>query len=268
MVPQEGECLLNPTCESQCTNVMCPMNRGWQVYFDVQAHEPGCATIIKSPASTDLAGCGAVIGAFKQPACALLNLETSFMVQSCCGKDCDGAGAKMIRGLGEMGKLRSVSIDGSGGPLLKDGDDNIIEPAEIGQPPEKREVETKRSNLQKRGCTKKSWQGGDVLTRPADNVQIMLESVTGPGSVSVDKTRTQQWSTSMSLGVSDIVSLGVSAEFSESVSTSKTVQVSIEEGQSGALGFTSTMYCSTGKGECEDGEVEGEVCCKFHPPIT
>ncbi|KAF1832306.1 hypothetical protein BDW02DRAFT_600029 [Decorospora gaudefroyi] len=91
------------------------MRRGYAVYFDVQSHEPGCATIVKSPASTDLVGCGAAIAAFKQPACALLNLENSFMIQSCCGADCDSAGGKMIRGIGEMGAARSVLLDGRGG---------------------------------------------------------------------------------------------------------------------------------------------------------
>jgi hypothetical protein len=67
----------------------------------------------------------------------------------------------------------------------------------------------------------------------------------------------------MSLGISDILSLGVSTEFSESVSSSSEVSVTIAAGQEGKLGFTATMSCSTGTGQCDDGEVEGEVCCKF-----
>jgi len=229
---------------------------GYNVYFDVQPHETGCATIIKSPANTDIIGCGVVIGAFKQPACAMLSLETSFMVQSCCGDACDSAGAKMIRGLGPMGSIRSVSIDGNGGLLLKSANGSIIEPAEIGPPPELKE---KRS-LQKRSCTKNSWQGGSTYTKPADNVQIVASNVAGPGTVTITKERTQTWSTSMSLGIADVLSLGVSAEFSESVSSSKSVTRELAEGQSGNMGFTAYLTCSEGKGQCDSGEVEGEVC--------
>ncbi|KAJ4293570.1 hypothetical protein N0V90_008853 [Kalmusia sp. IMI 367209] len=245
---------------------------GYTVYFDVQKHEPGCATIIKTPAGTDLEGCGATIGAFKQPACATLALEKTFMVQSCCGTDCDSAGRKMIRGIGPMGTVRSVSIDGRGGLLLKDGNGTVIEPAEVGPPPEVVAAQkSKRSGksvkarhvLHKRGCKKNSWQGGEVLTKPADNVQIVKDAVSGGtegASISVTAERSQTYTTSMSLGFSDILSLGVSAEMSETVSSGSTVQVDIPGGQSGKLGFTATLSCSTGKGECNDGEVEGEVC--------
>ncbi|KAF2443134.1 hypothetical protein P171DRAFT_455988 [Karstenula rhodostoma CBS 690.94] len=244
---------------------------GYTVYFDVQAHDTGCATIIKSPAGTDIQGCGAVIGAFHQPACALLNIESSFMVQSCCGRACDSAGAKMIRGIGPMGAVRSVSLDGHGGLLLKDSNGTLIEPAEIGPPSElpnagkgKRQHYQKTQTaqrLQKRACTENSWKGSEPYTKPADNVQIVLEAaVPGPGGIEVTRERTQSWSTSMDLGISDIISLGVSTEFTESVSISKSVTVDLVPGQSGKLGFTATLSCSTGKGQCDGEDVEGEVC--------
>jgi hypothetical protein len=247
------------------------MCRGYSVYFDVQAHDPGCATIIKSPASTDLVGCGAVIGSFKQPACALLNLEQSFMVQSCCGTDCDSAGGKRIRGIGEMGTARSVFVDGRGGLLLKDANGTVIEPAEVGPSKALANADNKKRHagkvaekqLHKRSCTEGSWKGGEVLTKPADNVQIVVDSVVGPAEVKKAKERTQSWTTSMSLGISDIISLGVSAEFTESVSSSTEIAVTIKEGQSGKLGFTATLSCTTGTGQCDDGEIEGEVCCKY-----
>jgi hypothetical protein len=237
----------------------------------VQAHDPGCATIVKSPASTDLIGCGAAIASFKQPACAALSLEKSFMIQSCCGTDCDAAGGKMIRGIGQMGTARSVLVDGRGGLLLKYANGTIIEPAEVAPPStdvnagsmKRQASRTTVQRLQKRSCTKNSWKGGEVLTKPADNVQIVVDAVKGPSTITKTKERTQSWSTSMSLGISDILSLGVSTEFSESVSSGTQVSVTIAEGQEGKLGFTATMSCSTGKGQCDDGEVEGEVCCKF-----
>lgn len=248
------------------------MRRGYSVYFDVQEHEPGCSTIVKSPAGTDLVGCGAAVAAFQQPACALLNLETTFMLQSCCGDDCDSAGAKMIRGIGQMGTPRSVLLDGRGGLLLKYANGTIIEPAEVAPPSSvpvnaasmKRQARrTTEQRLQKRSCTKNSWKGGEVFTKPADNVQIVGDAVRGPGSVTVTEERTQSWSTSMSLGIADILSLGVSNEFSESVSSGSQKTVTIAEGQEGKLGFTATLSCSTGTGQCDGGEVEGEVCCKF-----
>lgn len=246
------------------------MNRGYSVYFDVQEHEPGCATIVKTPAATDIVGCGRARAYFKQPACALLELESTFMIQSCCGDDCKSAGGgKMIRGIGQMGTARSILLDGRGGLLLQYANGTIIEPAEVAPPSAlvnaktMKRQDTTEQRLQKRGCTKNSWKGGKVLTKPADNVQIVYESsVTGPGSVSITQERTQSWSTSMSIGIADVLSLGISAEFSESVSSSKEVTVSFAAGQTGRIGFTAILSCSTGKGQCDDGEVEGEVCCK------
>lgn len=242
--------------------------RGYAVYFDIQTQDLGCATIIKSPASTDIAGCGAVIGAFKQPACALLNLESSFMVQSCCGEDCSSAGAPPLR----VGSVRSVSIDGRGSLLLKDANGNLIEPAEVGPPPQltssgitKRQTRKERfQHLQKRSCDENSWKGGQVLTRPADDVQIVhATSETGPVQVGIETARTQSWTTSLSLGISDIISLGVSTEFTESVTSTNSMTYTIPAGQTGVVGFTATLSCSTGTGQCDGEEVEGEVCCKY-----
>jgi hypothetical protein len=177
----------------------------------------------------------------------------------------------MIRGIGQMGAVRSVLLDGRGGLLLKDANGTIIEPAEIAPPStivdagkmKRRAGRTAEQRLRKRSCTENSWKGGEVLTKPANNVQIVKDSVTGPATVAVTKERTQSWSTSMSIGIEDILSLGVSTEFSESVSSGSEVSVTIPEGQTGKLGFTATLSCSTGTGQCDGGEVEGEVCCKF-----
>lgn len=193
------------------------------------------------------------------------------MVQSCCGEDCDSAGAKTIRSVGSLGSVRSVFLDGRGG-LLKDANGNLIEPAEVGPPPQltssgstKRQTRKERfQHLQKRSCTENSWKGGEVLTKPADNVQIVYKStVSGPGSVTVETARTQIWTNSMSLGISDILSLGVSTEFTESVTASKSYTFTIPAGQTGVVGFTATMSCSTGTGQCDGEDVEGEVCCKY-----
>lgn len=67
----------------------------------------------------------------------------------------------------------------------------------------------------------------------------------------------------MSIGIADVLSLSISAEFSESVSSGSQVIVSIAEGQTGKLRFTATLSCSSGNGQSDTGEVEGEVCCKL-----
>ncbi|KAF7677295.1 hypothetical protein GT037_004154 [Alternaria burnsii] len=64
----------------------------------------------------------------------------------------------------------------------------------------------------------------------------------------------------MSIEIADIHSLGVSADFNESVNSGSPVSITIPEGQSGALGFTATLSCSTGMGHCDSGEMKGEVC--------
>jgi hypothetical protein len=193
------------------------------------------------------------------------------MVQSCCGTACDKAGGKMIRG---MSNLRSVSIDGRGSVLLKDANGTIIESAGIGPPLEvvaaqedKRQSQPfkARAILHKRGCTGKSWHGGEVLTRPSPNVTIVANSVAGGtagSTVQITTERSESYSSTVNLGITDIISLGVSAEFTQSYSTSKAVTVGFLARQSGKLGFTATMYCRTGKGQCDNGEVEGEIRCK------
>jgi hypothetical protein len=177
----------------------------------------------------------------------------------------------MIRGAGPVGSVRSVFLDGRGGLVLKDANGTLIEPAEVGSPPQlissgntKHQTRKERlQHFQKRSCTENSWKGGEVLTKPADNVQIVYnQSVTGPANIEVSKERTQSWTTSMSLGISDIISLGVSTEFTESVTASKKVSFPISAGQTGKIGFTATLSCSTGTGQCDGGDIEGEVCCK------
>lgn len=163
----------------------------------------------------------------------------------------------MIRGASDA---RSISLDGRGGLLLKGANGTTIEPADVGPPPELQT--SKREPLQKRSCEKNSWVGSDPLSRPAKETKIVKDGVCGGGSISVTEERSQSYSTSMSIGLSDIISLGVSTEFTEEASSSETVQVSVQEGQCGKLGFTATMECSTGKGTCNGEEVEGEVCCK------
>jgi hypothetical protein len=105
----------------------------------------------------------------------------------------------MIRGIGQMETARSVLLDGRGGLLLKYANGTIIEPAEVAPPStlvnadsmKRRASRTTVQHLQKQSCTKNSWKGGEVLTKPADNVQIVVNSMTGPATIGVFRAKSQ-----------------------------------------------------------------------------
>lgn len=178
----------------------------------------------------------------------------------------------MIGGIGSRDTRRSV---GRGGLLLQDSNGTLIEPAKVGPPASLvNEGDAKRQagksaaqRLQKSSCTKNSWKGGKVLTKPADKVQEVGNANGGPGLTAITGERTESWTTSMSLGVADIISLGVSTEFTKSASSAVQFSLSMPEGQIGKVGFTATLSCSNGTGYC-DGDVEGEVCCKHDPSVS
>jgi hypothetical protein len=140
------------------------------VYLDVPQPGEGCATIIKSPAGTDVVGCGTTIGAYKQATCSVQELKTTFMVQFCCGSgDCEKAGGLKR---GHPHQIRGDSSF-SGGVILKDKNGKEMTPLEVGQPINTRSVMDKL--LDKRvSCS--SWTadgmgGRDGYTRPGDDVR-------------------------------------------------------------------------------------------------
>lgn len=99
-------------------------------------------------------------------------------------------------------------------------------------------------------CDANSWKpnpGKDEYTRPADNTQIVHPAVSGPGEFSITQSRTQTFTTSMSIGFADILSLGVSFEMSESVQDTHATTFPVEAGQTGEIGFTSFMVCTAGE---------------------
>jgi hypothetical protein len=203
--------------------------------------------------------CGKPIGAFHHATCAALAIKKTFMVQFCCGSgDCTAAGAS------PAGKIRGIDRRGASlgqGVYILDGNGTIIPPIQIGKPPElsqKREPSPSTPSLTKRGCTQNSWKadpGKDSYTRPADNTQLVsdnnAEGGTGGSTIQITHTREQSWSTTFgaTMGIEDVLSLGLSFEqsFSESVSDSKSYTFNVPAGQSGFVGFTATMRCSTGK---------------------
>ncbi len=263
-------------------------------YIDVAQPDPECKVIIKSPAHTTVPGCGYTIAAFEHPACAVLNLEQSFMVQFCCGEDhCRQAGASGKRSVrfasGYLPPRNFTDADifnggggGAYGVYIKDRNGTIIKPAEVGPPPEVVAAMARRqassqgasssdknlareaspvSPLTKRGCDKNSWKKErGPYTRPADNTQIVLNGVRGPGKFAITASRSQTWSSSLSIGFADVISLGASLEFSETVEDSQTREFEMLPGQSGDVGFTAYMLCESGTATCNGGELKGEVC--------
>lgn len=113
--------------------------------MDIAQPDPGCATIIKSPAGTDIVGCGTTIGAYSQATCSVQNLKTTFMVQFCCGSgDCDAAGAKKIRGIDYKRTASSTGV------LIKDKNGTIIAPVEVRKPIDLSKLMAKRNIEEKR----------------------------------------------------------------------------------------------------------------------
>ena len=234
------------------------MGRGYRPYIDVNAPDNGCAVIIKSPADTSTANCGFVIGTFKNPVCAVLNLEKTFMVQFCCGQgDCDAAGANSRRA------TLDNTLDSSGlfSLFLRDPNGTMIQPLSVGSYPSIAELEHLESRenpapgrLLKRSCDKKSWvadAGKEDYTKPSDSTQVVMSGVRGESDQTITKSRTQEWTSTLggSVGFEDLVSIGLSFEesFSESITDSKERSFHVDEGQQGDIGFTAYLRCSTGK---------------------
>ena len=197
---------------------------------------------MRSPASVDEQECGVVVGAYKNAGCVAAVLKETFLVQFCCGTgDCGAAGVskKMNRG---MNYPRGASLSGA---KLRDADGAIIEPIEVGSPPN---WGNGRRALHRRDCSYEAQ--GDLFTKPGA-LEVVLTNVDGgvAGSeVTITQERTVSRSTTIQAGVNvfDIVSASVSYTFEESLSDSKAKAFNIAAGQTGKLGFTPTLKCSHG----------------------
>lgn len=134
--------------------------------------------IVKSPASTDIEGCGFTVGSFRNAVCAALVLQDSFMIQHCCGTDnCAdagvGAGPKMIRGMDYKRGLSARGVE------IKGKDGKIIEPSQVGEPIKKKKALARSDTPavfrrdDDKSC-KNYVPDGDVYTRPDNAPQILL----------------------------------------------------------------------------------------------
>jgi hypothetical protein len=254
---------------------------GYRPYLDIPEPEAGCKVLVKSPADTTIAYCGYLKGAFGHAACAVLDIEKSFMVQFCCGLDqCKEAGAaKRIRRSARFGDVTVVEeldadafkAGAAGGGMfsykLRSANGSVIEPAAIGYPPEavtaepavvaeaSRSVKV-NADPPKGTCDGGSWvpdAGKEDYTKPAPNTQIVLGQVDGGSNgntVTITSTREQSWSTTATqeLGFADIISMGISFSetYEESISDSKAYTFNVPSGQKGSVGFTAFLECTTG----------------------
>lgn len=266
------------------TNVS-PTDSGYQPYLDIPQPDPGCKVLVRSPADTTQAGCGFLKGAFGNAACAVLSIEKTFMVQFCCGLgDCNaaGAGARRIKRSAKFGDVtvfeeldkEAFNAAAAGGGMfsykLRSANGSVIEPAAIGLPPDTTTdraskdaqaavpaVKKSVSNpLQARvdKCEEGSWvpdAGKEDYTKPADGTQVVYGSVSGPATIEITKARTQDWTTTMdaSLGFGNILSMGISFsnEYGESITDTKSQSFPVPAGQTGSVGFTPYLECTTGK---------------------
>ncbi|SPO42329.1 uncharacterized protein PSANT_00012 [Moesziomyces antarcticus] len=129
----------------------------WETYWNIQNFTPDCATIVRSPADVSEPGCGKVVGVFRNPVCAPIFVEATYMLSSCCGtaecNEATGVGARSTRrGTSEMFAALFKRQGGGGSALLLVGKDGrVIEPKQVGYPPEYRgerlDEATLRSNM-------------------------------------------------------------------------------------------------------------------------
>ncbi|KAL9092157.1 MAG: hypothetical protein Q9165_004590 [Trypethelium subeluteriae] len=148
---------------------------------------------------------------------------------------------------------------------------SIIQPIQVGEMPSKpskrvSDLHQRSNDLFKRdSCSKWTADSGmQEYTRPSDNVTIVASGVsggTGGSSVQITHERSQSWTTSISAGLSfDVFSANMEFSMTQEVSTSKAYTFNVPAGQSGNVGWTATLTCSTGNIECKDGTYHGEVC--------
>ncbi|KAI1267908.1 hypothetical protein F5Y18DRAFT_415458 [Xylariaceae sp. FL1019] len=114
-------------------------NGGYSPFLSVPQPDPGCEIIIKSPAGLDVEGCGYSIGSYSHAACSHVEIDTTFMVQFCCGSgDCTAAtGSRSLQRSARFNDEYLVSRSGGGGSLyLSYPNGTMIQPAQVGKAPE------------------------------------------------------------------------------------------------------------------------------------
>lgn len=117
-------------------------------------------------------------------------------------------------------------------------------PAQAGPPAQIGALKVKRS------CDQGSWKadpGKTEYTRPTDGVLIMSPTLVGDMEFEVTKPRSQSCKSNISLAFTDAVSLGVGFEINETFKDPSSYKYPVTDGQSGELGFTPFLLCTTGE---------------------
>ncbi|PKY04388.1 hypothetical protein P168DRAFT_304674 [Aspergillus campestris IBT 28561] len=251
----------------------------WKPFINVEEPNAGCTMMIKSPADTDMAGCGKLVGSFKHETCTNLAIHNTFMIQYCCGDVCGDAlpgsrpSAKFRRALEGRG-------GGGGGVYLKYANGTIIPPSQEGIMKGSGPDSGKRSVLESvdllpRGDKDKdegkckNWEPdsdmpNDPYTKPSDQSEFVYPSTTGGTTIQITHTRSQSWThgSDMSISFADVVGFGtsISESFTEEESDSTTIEWTLPKGQDGKVAFTATLQCTRGTGKCDGKDFKGEIC--------
>lgn len=144
---------------------------------------------------------------------------------------------------------------------LKDINGTVIKPVKVGKvestaidPTVKRSTnDASAKGFARANCEDNSWiadSGREDYTRPADSSQVVVSGVAGPQTVTISKTRTATYTSTLdaSIGFEDLIGIGLSFEqsFSESLQDTQSREFNVPEGQTGDVAFTPYLRCSTG----------------------
>ncbi|KAG9751016.1 hypothetical protein KCU73_g6434, partial [Aureobasidium melanogenum] len=251
------ECIVYDTTESIYDNLLTPDENGQDsAFFSFPEPGEGCRFIVRSPASRDLSSCGTTVLSVTGAACQRVALQSTFMLQFCCGTgDCSEAAASKRSDIFS----RSAS---SGALFLKNATSGeMVKPLDQGPA----RVDSTRHS--KRDC------GEFVVTKgPYSTIgqpqRVSEETGCGPVEscqAQLTKTATESRTLSASVSIGDpwgIISATVGVDFTESSSRSWSTTWTIPEGSTGYVVFTPYVTCYTGhfSGDCADDGNEIEAC--------
>lgn len=221
--------------------------------------------MIKSPANTDVEGCGKLVGSFKHGTCTRLPIHDSVMIQYCCGDSCNDAGVGLKRSAKFRRTLESRGGGGGGAVYLKYANGTIIPPSKEGAmkvpglDSDKRSVFESVDLLPRKDKDEgkcKDWKPdpdmkNDPYTKPAEKTDIVYRGAAGGSQITITKTRSQSWTNGaeMSLSIADIIGFGtsISSSFTAEKSDSTSIAWSVPKDQDGDVAFTATMKCTRGE---------------------
>nr|POF07233.1 hypothetical protein CFP56_78449 [Quercus suber] len=85
-------CVVHDSASALGQDFASSSGHGYDVWWSSLAPDPMCSIIIRTPASTDVPGCGYYLTSWEEAGCYYTAILESFIVQYCCGAgDCDAA---------------------------------------------------------------------------------------------------------------------------------------------------------------------------------